>query len=196
MIDLPTSPAPRAIAWVPVDFGGMQKSALGGSTQRINRLGNRWALGVTMPVLEADEAERWAADLTRGLREGVRLTLVQPDMPTGSPGTVLVNGAAQSGTSLICDGFNPGYVLRKGQFFSLLSGGRRYVHKIATAQRVGASGEATLDIEPPLRVEPADDDTVELGLPQIEGLLSAPQGWNYEPDRLARGFDFTIEEAR
>lgn len=196
LTDLPSLPGPATLEWQPVDFGSVQKGALGGAAQRVNRLGNRWSVTVAMPVMTPAQARSWSAALVKGLRTGVRWQIRQVGSATGAPGSVLVNGASQAGNSLVCDGANAGYVARPGMFFSLLVGGDRYCHQVSALATADASGNLTLPIEPALRVEPADNDTVELGAPQIEGLLSEVPSWLLDTDRLARGFTFTIEESR
>lgn len=195
LVSLPSTPGPVSIAWSLVDFGGTLAGPLGGTAQRVNRLGNRWRITVTMPLMTAAQAREWAAALVSGLRNGVSMELLQPGSTTGSPGTVLVAGADQSGTDLDVDGMNPGYPVRASQWLNVLTGGRRYLYMSAANVSAGAGGTATLAIEPPLRAAPADNDPVELGAPVIEGLLAEPPSWGFDPSLLASGFTFTIEES-
>jgi hypothetical protein len=194
MITLPNYPGPQALSVSLVDFGTVQLGALGGTAQRINRLGARWRVEVQLPPMTTAEARVWAAALTRGLREGVSWKLRQVGTPTGSPGAVLVNGANQAGGSLIVDGGTAGYVAKAGQWLSILTGGRRYLHQLAATTQLSGTGTGTLQIEPLLRVSPADNAPVELGAPVIEGLLSTPPGWSIDAGRLVRGLSFAIEE--
>ena len=196
VVDLPASPGPASVEWAAVDFGATQKGVLGGAAQRVNRLGNRWAVTVTMPVLTPRQAREWSAALVVALRDGVRWKIRQVGSPTGAPGAIAVNGALQSGRALVCSGANPGYIARAGQFISLAVGGDKFCHLLAANSSADASGNITLQLTEPLRVEPADNDPVELGAPQIEGLLASAPAWSLDVDRLARGFSFTIEESR
>jgi hypothetical protein len=194
MIALPSTPGPRSVGWSLVDFGGVQQGALGGAAQRVNRLGARWRCEIELPAMTPDQARIWAAALSRGLREGVSYRVRQVSTPTGSPGTVLVAGAAQAGDALAVDGGTAGYVAKAGQWCSILSGGRRFLHQIAAPVMFSGSGTATLELEPPLRRIPADNAPVELAAPVIEGLLGTPPGWTIDAGRLVRGLTFTIEE--
>lgn len=196
MIDLPVSPAPSAVAWELVDFGGTLQGPLGGAAQRVNRLGGRWRCEVALPPMKSAQAREWAVTLARALREGARWKIVQADLQPGSPGTTLVNGASQSGDSIAIDGFTANYTLRIGQFFSILTSSQRYVYQAAASGRANSSGQLTVEIEPPLRVEPADNDTVEMGVPYVEGLLQVPPSLTLDADRIARGVTFSILEAR
>lgn len=196
MIDLPRSPAPSAISWQYVDFGNMQAGALGGTESRVNRLGNRWALTVTMPPMSNADARQWSASLVAAIESGARFRFTQPDFAPGAPGAVLVNGASQAGNSLVCDGATPGYAARKGQFVSIETGSRKYCYMLGATSRADASGNLTLSLVPRLRAEPADNDPVTIGAPEIEGLLMEAPSWAYDVDRVARGFTFTIKESR
>ncbi|MFC3097381.1 hypothetical protein [Alteraurantiacibacter palmitatis] len=197
LTDLPDRPWPvaREIEWELVDFGGTLESELGGCDQRVNRLGNRWQVTVPLPAMDMTAAREWSALLVRGLRTGVRWKIIQPGTPTGSPGNVLVAGAGQAGFVLNVDGGTPGYPARRGQFFSILTGGRRFVHQIADPQRIAGDGTAALPVEPAMRVVPADNAVVELGRPYLEGLIRTPR-WKLDADQLARGISLTIREAR
>lgn len=193
---LPASPGPLVLSWQLLDFGNTQKGALGGASQRINRLGNRWAVNVTMPPLTPLQARNWSAGLTAALQNGVRLAIVQPELPTGTPGTVRVNGAGQAGPALVCDGASAAYVARIGQWASVITGGRRYLYQIAADATATGGGALTLTLTTPLRVAHADNDLVELAAPEIEGLIVGLPEWGIDVDYLTRGFSFTIEEAR
>lgn len=196
-VTLPSSPGPSAVRPRLVDHGATLKGPLGGASQRVNRLGNRWAFDIDMPVMSSADARIWSASLSKALRSGVLWQVRQVGLAIGSPGSPLVNGAAQTGQSLIADGFTAGYTLTAGQFFSIYDGGsQRYLHMVQADVTADGSGNATPAIEPALRKSPGDNDVIEVALPYIEGLLAESPSWSLDPDRLARGFSFTIEEVR
>lgn len=188
--------AAAAVAWERIDFGGTQSSPLGGADQRVNRLGGRWKMTVTLPAMDARTADEWGAALSEGLETGVSFRVPEPGWRAGSPGTVLVNGAGQAGSSLLVDGGTVGHVIRRGKWFSILTGGRRYLHKAAATVQLGAGGAATIQLTPKLRVIPADNSPVELAIPRIEGLLEKGPGWAVNLQRIAEGITFTIREQR
>lgn len=193
LTDLPR--VASGVEWEMVDFGGTLTGPLGGADQRVNRLGNRWRMVITLPPMRPAEAEAWAVDLARGLRTGVRMVVPEPDMPAGSPGPVQVNGAGQAGGTLSIDSGTPGHVIRKGKWFSILSAGRRYLHKVAAPLQLDGAGAGIVQLEPLLRVVPADNALVELALPMIEGLIERPS-WAIDSRRIAEGVTFAIREAR
>lgn len=196
VVTLPTSPGPRAVRFAPVDFGGTQTGVLGGSSQRVNRLGNRWRCEVAMPAMTPADARKWAAALTRGLRNGVSWKIRQVGTPVGPIGSPLVAGADQAGDSLDIDTATAGVWLRAGQWLSITTASVAYLYQVAQDVRVADAGTATVEIEPPLRVTPADNDPVNIAAPVIEGLLAVPFEWGIDANRLVNGFSFTIEEQR
>lgn len=193
LIDLPDSPGPAKATPVPVDFGGTLPGLLGGPTERQNRLGNRWSIAVTMPALSLDDARAWSADLVLGVQRGVRWKLRQVGLVSGPIGAPRVAGAGQMGFALDVDGFDPGASWAKGAFVSVISGGRRYLHKLAAAGFADGAGAGTLNFTEALRIVPADDDAIDFA-PSIEGLLSVDGGVEINEARLGSPFGFTIEE--
>ncbi len=195
---LPTSPAPTDGTQPSfLDWGGTLRPIFGGALQKLRRLGDRFAISVVMPPMtNADSGRVWIARLIRGRGEGVVLPWPQPGFDPGAPGAPLVKGANQSGSTLAIDGFAPGYQVVEGQFFSIVHGGRRYLH-VATADVVAsAQGEATVSFSPMLRIKPADNAVCEFAQPMIEGLLGGDeQSWTPSAARTV-GLTFSIQEAK
>lgn len=172
MIDLPDYPSPVSATPGLVDYGGFLTPSLGGPIQRIERMGTRFGISVTMPPMENPKTGRiWVARLIKGKQEGARMEWPLQGFKPGTPGTIRVNGAGQSGRSLILDGATPGYVAREGQFFSIETNSQHYLYMVAQETIFNASGQATLPIEPMLRVAPADNDLCHFGRPMIEGFI-------------------------
>ena len=195
MITLPTSPAPVAAAPYIVDFGGFLTPGLGGEVQRLDRMGNRFGIAVTMPPLESEEDGRiLVGRLIRGKTEGVLTQFPLLSFDPGSPGAPLVNGTGQSGKSLICDGFTAGYTIKEGQWFSLIHGGRRYLHNVDAQVAANGSGQATLTISPMLRIEPANNAVLEFAQPMIEGFIHGEEWrWQMSLEHLI-GIEFEVRE--
>jgi hypothetical protein len=142
------------------------------------------------------DARIWASALTRGLRNGVSYAIHQPTTPTGSPGSILIAGAGQTGDSIDVDGGTPGYVVRQGQWLNIETSPRKYLYQAAASVRLDGSGEGTIELEPLLRAIPNDDDAVSLGAPVVEGLLDMPPMWTLDANLLVQGITFAIEEVR
>lgn len=192
---LPVEPVPQR--WTPraLDWGGELVPLLGGETQRLNRLGDRFAIDVTLtPTQDATLALAYISRLRRGRRDGARLPFPQLNLAIGAPGDVRVDGAGQAGSSLAVRGVGAGYGFAEGQFFSLVCNGRRYLHSVSSAAVAPGSGRLTLAIEPMLRVSPADGDVAEVAAPMVEGFVAgAEQGWTVDIAGTV-GLSFTLTE--
>jgi len=196
IVDLPATPGPVDLQWQPIDYGGTLQGALGGEAQRINRLGNRFALTVTLPRMAENAARPWIAALMTGLREGVRWQLRQVELAIGAPGSPVANGDGQAGNAIAVRSGAAGYGVRAGQFLSITTDGDRYLYMAAADVTLNGSGAGSIAIEPPLRAEAADGDAINLAAPVIEGLLSqGPVPWTIDAARRF-GLQFTITEAR
>jgi hypothetical protein len=196
MIDLPENPSPNGADIGVQDFGLFLTPGLGGPVQRINRLGDRFRGSFTMPPMPQKQARPWVARLIRGKREGVRMAYPLLDFDPGAPGTVLINGAAQTGSSLIVDGATPYYAFREGQVFSILTGAKHHIYMVATETIANATGQATLPLTTLLRRPHADNDVCHFAQPMIEGFVMGDEiGWQISVDKLF-GIQFDIAESQ
>ena len=192
---LPAAPVPQRWTARALDWGGELVPLLGGETQRLNRLGDRFAIDVTLtPTQDAALAQAYISRLRRGRRDGALLPFPQLNLAIGAPGDVRVDGAGQAGSSLAVKAVGAGYAFREGQFFSLVCDGRRHLHSVSAAATAPGSGLLTLAIEPMLRVSPAANDVVEVAAPMIEGFVAGPeQGWTVDIAGTI-GLSFTLTE--
>lgn len=200
-IALPTAPLPQSVTVSPVLFGGPILAGLGGEDQYINRLGSRWQLDVQTPRLVPEPDGRlWTDVLAQAWVTGERVSFAvpQPGLAIGDPGTPVINGSGQTGSGISLRGFAGSYLIRRGQFFSIMSGGRRYLHRVAHPVDIGATaaGDSIFGILPMLRVSPADGDTVEFLNPAVEGIVLGDQrSWTHVIART-QGLKFSIRETR
>lgn len=173
-IDLPDWPYPSRMTPRLVSARADLTPAFGGDVQRIARLGSCYAFDIDLPVMTYGDAQDWSAidDETATCT----LQVVQPGLDTGSPGLSLVNGAGQSGSSLIVDGLTPHYVIRNRQFLHIETGGRLYLYRAKGETVADAAGAATITLETMLRVVHANNDPVELANPRLEGFCTVPEG--------------------
>ncbi len=156
-----------------IDFGGALKPIMGGDVQHLMRLGTRHAIDITVPTMPAEPDGRiFAARLRRAKVFGALTAFRQDGMTIGTPGNPVVDGAGQSGFSLAMRAFTVAYTVREGQYFSLVTGGRRYLYFATTDVTIPANGKATIPLFPMLRKIPADGDACEFAAPMIEGSLS------------------------
>lgn len=191
---LPAKPAPRSATPRLLDFGSDLTPPMGGAMQRLNRLGNRFAIDVTLPPMKEPLARPYLAALLKGKAEGVLLRFPQPGFDPGNPGAPVVDGAGQTGSLLRVRGASAGYVFKAGQFFSILHGGRRYLHQVNADVAADGTGKATLPITPMLRISPANGATCEFAQPMIEGFLQGNElPWTLDLAAIY-GLSFTLTE--
>lgn len=197
MIDLPDYPSPRDITPALIDYGAVLQPSLGGPIQKLNRLGSRFRLNIIMPPMPSGKLGRqWVARLVRGKFDGVRMELPAPSFDPGVPGDIRVNGAGQSGSSLVVDGATPNYIAREGQFFSIETAGTHHLYMVAAETIFNSSGQATVPIAPMLRRQHADNDLCHFGKPMIEGLIMGDEfAWQVAVEHITQ-IEFAITEAQ
>lgn len=194
-VALPLDPGPLTANPGYLDWGGVIRSPLGGVDQRLNRLGDRFAIDVEMPPMPAEEmGAAWVARIIRAHKEGALFPWPQGIDVDGS-GALAVDGAGQTGTTLNVRGSAVGRKFVEGQFFSVIHGGRRYLHVITAAATANSAGKAALGIEPMMRTSYANGAVIEVDQPMIEGFLEGTgRDWTINIARFV-GLTFRIVEA-
>lgn len=187
---LPTDPAPANIGVAMITAKNVLAPAFGDGEQELLRKGSRYALTFQMPPMRYVTSMEWDDLMAEG--DTVVMKVHQPGFDTGAPGTPRVNGAGQSGSALVIDGLTNGYVIRKGQFLSVITQGRRFLYR-AKANVTVSGGTATVPLRTMLRFPPADNDVVEIAQPMIEGFVRDLGEWSVGVDRLV-GLQFTVRE--
>ncbi len=186
-VELPQVRLPKSAVPKLVDYGATLTAVQGGASQRLNRLGNRFALTIVYPRLRPEPDGRILAQRVRqAVTEGALFAVPQPGVDLGMPGNPVVNGGGQAGAMLEIRGFVPGYTVREGQFFSILHGGRRYLHTAGAEVIADGSGWARLAVTPMLRISPANGAICEFAKPYIEGFIDG---------RTAASIEHTIAKA-
>jgi hypothetical protein len=178
-----------------VDAGGVQRPPQGSVAIRVNRMGNHFAIDVTPSTARAStEGRILVARCIRALTEGAIYAFPQ-DLKPGDAGSPVVDGGGQQGQALNLRGFRAGYQVLEGQFFSLIVGGRRYLHCAMADVTATGGGDMLLPFRPMLRVIPGDGAVCEFAQPMIEGFLG---GTDFEWQLQAAPYldaPFTIEES-
>lgn len=191
-IVLPTSPWPLTSSPRLISKRRDIEPDLGGPTQRVQRLGSRWAIDFELPPMDYVDAMAWVSALVAADAEVVRMAVPQPGFDTGEPGSPRVNGGGQQGQTLNLDGFSA-YSAKAGQFFSIAHATGRHLHMVRQDQ-TPVAGVVALAFRPMLRKSPADNTVIELQTPMIEGFLSGREtGWTVDFARTV-GLSFTITE--
>ena len=136
--------------------------------QVMQHQGSRWEANVTLPPMKRESAEEWIAFLISLNGQYGTFLLGDPlgatarGSASSSPGTPLVNGGSQTGTTLNIDGAPnsaTGY-LKAGDYIQLGSGSGTQLYKVLADANSNGSGQVSLDIWPSLRSSPSDNAAV------------------------------------
>jgi hypothetical protein len=147
----------------------MFTSPINKSVQTVQLSGARWRADITLRMMKKADAATWIAFFLkmRGMSE--TFYGFDPDWKVNRGamgGTPLVNGAGQTGTSLIIDGCTPNVTgwLKAGDYYSVGGELKRLTGDVDT----NGSGQATLVGEPYLRTSPADNAAVTITNPKAK----------------------------
>jgi len=148
------------------------ESPLNGAVQTTDLPGARWICEITYDNLfKADRLlmQAFLAQL-RGRAGRVYLWDMSHPIPAGSAtGSPLVNGASQTGATLITDGWTAGQspIIKAGDLFAV----NGELKRIVSDANSNGSGQATLTFEPPLRASPVDNAVITVDKPKFTGML-------------------------
>lgn len=188
---LPERPAPANMSIAMITAKNELTPAIGGDEQELLRKGTRYALTFQMPVMSYLTSMDWDDLMAEG--DTVVMRVFQPGFETGAPGAPQVNGGGQAGTTLSIKGLTPYYVVRKGQFLSVITGGQRFLYRAKAETVANGSGVAAISLRTMLRRPHANNDTVEIAQPMVEGFVRGLSDFAVGTDRLV-GLQFTVRE--
>jgi len=155
------------------------QSPLTNAVQTASRKGSLWKASMQFNNLSGDDRKVMQAFLVKLNGQQHRFTLQDHShTPRGAGGgTLRVNGASQSGTTLVCDGATASVTnyLRAGDYISF----NNELHMVVADADSDASTNVTLSIAPPIRKTPADDTIVDYTIPVLGVfMLAGPASWN------------------
>jgi hypothetical protein len=146
--------------------------------------------------MRQDVADTFTAALARAKRQGVRIYL-PVRVPQGIPGSPVVDGAGQTGSTLAVRGLVAGYAARVGFWLTILEAAdddTGYLHRMFQTSVADGTGDAVWEIEPPLRAPFADGDVIHIGNPYIEGFIDG-DSWGYDIEEAEMTvLTITVEE--
>ena len=195
MIELPDHLGPSSATPALLDFGVTLRPATGGPVQKVQRAGSRYRVEFTLPAMYADDARVFVSRLIEAKRIGHLVIPFPLAISQGAPGSPVVDGAGQTGTTLNIRGLIPGYLFREGYWLTIKDAyGQRYLFNCRSTVPADTNGEATIKIEPPLRVPHPDGAQILLANPEIEGFLDGGEWtWTISPTGITE-LSFTVEE--
>lgn len=164
-LSLPSVGGISGVTITMVDVVGVGESPFTLSQETFEHAGKRFEAAVQVGRMARAEAEQWVAFLAT-LR-GRRGTFLMGDpigaVPRGvATGTPLVKGAAQTGDTLLTDGWTISTtgILKTGDWIQLGTGSSSRLHKVLQDANSDGSGNATLELWPGPRTAPADNEAI------------------------------------
>lgn len=125
-----------------------------------------WEYEIEIALLTGRNGQRMSAFLAQLGGMAGRFLFADPSIRNATGvGSPLVNGAGQTGTSLITDGWSTAGLLQ-GDFFSLGTDTSTRLYQV-TKDVVPVAGAATIEFVPPLRSSPADNAALQVVAPQV-----------------------------
>jgi hypothetical protein len=139
----------------------MSVSPFTGQAQYQTYTGQWWAASVTLVTMDRAIVSEWQVFLSKLRGKQGTFLMGDPDAetPRGTPvGTPLVNGASQTGNSLITDGWTASAdnVLLAGDYLQV----GNHMYMVLNDVDADGSGEATIDVWPRLRADVDNNDAI------------------------------------
>lgn len=194
-LTMPSSPGFTRQSWGMFSNTQIFQSPLTRSVQTLSLTGSRWNANFKLPPMKIDLASTWFAFLSELEGRNGRFYANPPNKtPRGNAGgTPLVNGASQTGKSLITNGWTSGVnnILMKGDFIELANGELKMITANVNSD---GGGNATLSITPSLRNSPDNASAITTTNPKVTMMLSSDQV-DWDRDRLRiYGISFSAVE--
>lgn len=184
ILTMPSTPGIRRSAFGLISNTTVFRSPLDQVAHTLEFPGARWRASYALPLRQRAAIAAWQAFLVQLRGQAGRFYAYDPDArtPRGAGGSLAVAGAGQTGTALNVDGGAAAtLVLKAGDLFAydVTAGAGRQLHMVVSDATTGGGGAATLTIEPPIRISPADAEPLILTDPSCVMMLADPEvGWD------------------
>ncbi len=199
-LSLPTNKGLTRIRLTANNVVGMSMSPFTAKQQVYKYTGQFWEAEVTLPPMKRADAEYWISFLLKLNGPYGTFLLGDPNGQTArgaATGSPKVNGAGQTGTDLITDGWTSSVtgILKAGDYIQLGSASSSQLYKVLDDVNSNIDGQAVLTLWPDLRSAPADDAVITVSNPRgIFRLTSGEQAWDIN-EAAFYGLTFTAREA-
>lgn len=163
---LPSHTGIRSVTFRMVSANSITQSPFTFKQQVLQNPGRRWEVDITIPPTRlAENARPWLAWLAK--LDGSLHTFNLGDPLGASPrgaggGTPLVNGASQTGSSLVVDGCPVSEIgwLLEGDYIQLGSGVDARLYMVTSDVDTNGTGDAAIEVWPEIETAPSDNDPV------------------------------------
>ena len=172
------------------------RSPMSGAVKTAELPGARWQASLSYNILSRDRRAALQAFLVKLAGSSGRFYLqnyaeLEPrGIATGAP---VIKGAAQVGRSLETDGWTPSQtgILLAGDYIEI---GGEFKMVVADANS-DVSGNATLEIEPPIRTSPADNSAIITSEPKMIMMLVDDKQASFKYRTVVGNTSFSCVEA-
>lgn len=157
---------PSAWTWRKLSNTQTFESPLTRSVQTLELPGARWGFTAGWDNLQAADSALLRAFLSRLRGTAGRFSMPNHDQlnPRGTAGGApLVNGASQTGTSLVTDGWTAGATLLAGDYIGY--GANSELRMVVANATADGTGNMTITLDEPIRVSPADNAALTTAAP-------------------------------
>lgn len=197
VITFPTLIKPSKITRRPVNNVSIAESRFTWQPQRQVFDAQRFEIDLEYPPI-TDVAARSEFEVFLMLMGGAENTTLVPDYIRTSPegvgtGTPLVNGASQTGSSIITDGWTAGQtdILKAGDPLQI----GNYTYYVTANANSDGSGNATFNIYPNLRSSPANNDAITVNnVATLCRIVPNDMGWSSDHNKYTTGFTLIFVE--
>lgn len=197
----PTSPVASAVTVVLQDATALEQSDFTLQTTSYDFGGERLAFRITLPPMRETEADDWAAFFIKCKGTYGTFTFgnaFRKTLQGSASGSVLVNGADQTGNTLNVDGLSNNLAVAFNNYdhFSLTIGSASRLKICVANSSSNGSGQAALTIYPAIVAGASPADNAALTLTSATGTFRLAEPVTFDIG-LAKiyGFSFTCIEA-
>ena len=198
-LTLPTATGIKTQNWKLERVVAVTESPFTNQQQVFEHDGAQWSATMTLPPMKKDNASVWLAFFLslRGRRGTFKLGDQDKKTIQGTAtGTILVNGASQTGNQIALDGFanSANNVFKAGDYIQINS----YLYMVIEDVNSNGSGEANVKIEPALRsgIEPINDNATVIYTNTTTLMRLDNNEFQWDTDQVSNyGISFSCSEA-
>lgn len=199
VISFPSIANPAKVDWQLIRPDGRFESPLSGAVQQLLRPGAKWQATLTWSTLSESDWHQLAAWWNQMTAANYRCALPNyAYQALGSlAGTPLVNGAAQTGSTLATKGWTASAsgVLKAGDMFQITNGTKHQLVMVTADANADGLGHSSVSITPVLRFSPTDASALTVVSPTARFMVTNSQSsFSYQPPRLSSATISLVED--
>lgn len=199
-LSLPAKPMPRRSKITMANASGITRSPMTYERQAFFWGGAAWKIQIEYPPMRRAFAEQLIGIM--GQLKGAYGTFLAGDWDGRNPrgvgtGVPLVNGAGQSGDSLVTDGWthNVNAIVAVGDYLQITAGGQQRLFKALADANSDGSGNATILVWPPISGNRVPADNAAITLVNTTTVFALDTDFDWDADQVSTyGCGFSATE--